>query len=99
MGRRELEKAKNQLAAAGPFAQDALFSQGLLLGGDEVASAWRDADKYVPTIRGVTAGDVQRVARKYFVPENCVTAHLVPLPSKGNKPAQPASPMEKQMIR
>ncbi|MGD0230831.1 MAG: pitrilysin family protein [Syntrophorhabdales bacterium] len=99
VGGRELEKAKNQLEAAFTFSQDSLFSQGMLLASYEIVTSWRDVDKYVPAIRAVTAQDVKRVARKYLVPENCVTAHLVPIPSREKKSVQPGSPAREQIVK
>ena len=99
VGTRELEKAKNQLEAGFTFAQDSIFSQAMLIATYEIVSSWRDADKYVPAIRAVSATDVKRVAQKYLVPENCVTARLVPIPSAEQKPVRPGSPKEEQIVR
>ena len=96
---RELQKAKNQLEAAFVFGQDSLFGQGVLLARFEIVSSWRDVDKYVPAVRAVSAEDVRRAARTYLVPENCTSARLVPIPSKGPGPAQPAAPETGQVIR
>ena len=65
----ELEKAKNQLEAAFVFQQDSFFSKGLLLARYEIASDWRAADDYVPSIRKVTAEDILRVAKSIFTPD------------------------------
>jgi len=99
VGARELEKAKNQLEAAFVFGQDSLFGQGMLLARYEIVSSWRDADKYVPLLRAVSAEDVARVAKTYLVPENCTSARLVPLPSKGERRVQPGGPEKGQVIR
>ncbi len=96
---RELQKAKNQLEAGFTFEQDSLFAQGMLLASYEIVSSWRDLDRYVPNIRAVTAKDVQRVARKYLVPDNCVSARLIPIPSAEQKPVPPGSPMKGQIER
>jgi zinc protease len=80
LGERELAKAKNQIEAGFVFSQDSLFSQAMLLARYETALDWRLLDKYIPGIRKVTAGDIMRVAKKYFTPENRTTAVLVPLP-------------------
>ena len=96
---RELEKAKNQLEAAFTFAQDSIFAQGMLLATYEIASSWRDADRYVPNIRAVTPKDVRRVAQKYLVPDNCISARLVPIPTAEPKPVQPGSPVKRRIER
>jgi zinc protease len=99
VGDRELEKAKNQLEAGFTFAQDSIFAQAMLIATYEIASSWRDADTYVPAIRAVSAADVKRVAQKYLVPENCVTARLVPIPSAEQKPVQSGSLKQEQIVR
>ncbi len=99
VGVRELEKAKNQLEAGFTFAQDSIFAQAMMLATYEIASSWRDADKYVPAVRAVSASDVMRVARKYLAPSNCVTARLVPVPSAKGKPVAPGPPKQEQIVR
>jgi zinc protease len=99
VGAKELEKAKNQLESAFIFAQDSLFYQGMLLARYEVVSSWKDADKYVPSVRAVSAEDVKRVARKYLVPSNCTTGVLMPIPSTKRKPLEPGSPAGGNIVR
>jgi zinc protease len=99
VGMRELEKAKNQLEAGFTFAQDSIFAQAMLVATYEIASSWRDADTYVPAIRAVSASDVKRVAQKYLVPENCVTARLDPIPSAEKKPVEPGPPGKETIVR
>lgn len=77
---RELERVRNGLEAGSVFAQDSLFYQAMLLGQFEMASSWRDIDRYVPAIRAVTAEAVRRVAATYLRPENRTVAVLDPLP-------------------
>jgi len=96
---RELEKAKNQLEAAFVFAQDSLFAQGMILATYEIASSWRDADRYVPRVRAVSAADIQRVARKYLASDNCISARLVPIPSARPMPVEPGAAAKGQILR
>lgn len=77
---RELEKAKNGIAAQFVFAQDSLFYQAMLLGQYEVAGDWRWIDDYLPAVRAVGAGDVARVALAYLQANNRTTAVLIPDP-------------------
>jgi zinc protease len=93
VGERELEKAKNQLEASFVFAQDSLFYQAMLLARYEISSGWRALDDYLPSIRKVSSEDIQRVAKRYLVPEYRTVGILVPLPPKGGKPA-PAGPAD-----
>ena len=51
LGKRELEKANNQIEAGFVFSQDSLFSQAMLLARYEMALDWRSLDNYIPEIR------------------------------------------------
>jgi len=75
---RELEKAKNQIETTFVFSQDSLFFQAMLLARYEIAAGWETIRSYLPTIRKITAEDIQRVASTYFVPENRTVAVLHP---------------------
>ena len=83
---RDLEKAKNQIEASFVFGQDSLFSQAMLLARYEICLDWRAIDDYLPSIRKVAPEDIQRVAKRYLVPENRTVGILVPLPPKEGKP-------------
>lgn len=98
VGERELEKAKNQLEAAFVFGQDSMFNQARLLANYEIAQSWKEIDDFLPSIRKVTAGDIQRVAKRYLIPDNRTVGILIPLPSKEGKPA-PGGPSAKDQIR
>ena len=93
VGERELEKAKNQLEASFVFAQDSLFYQAMLLARYEISSGWRALDDYLPSIRKVSPEDIQRVAKRYLVPEYRTVGILVPLPPREGKPA-PTGPAD-----
>ncbi len=81
----ELQRAKNKLEAAFVFGQDSFFYQAMLLAQHEISGSWRKLDDYLPSIRKVTAGDIQRVAGRYLVRENSTVGILEPLPPKGEK--------------
>jgi zinc protease len=89
---RELLKATNQLEASFVLGQDSLFYQALMLGQYELAGGWRQADRYVPTIRAVTADDLQRVAGAYLTAANRTVATLEPLPIPPGKRAPAEQP-------
>jgi zinc protease len=99
VGTRELEKAKNQLESAFVFGQDSLFSQAMVLATHEITSSWKDADRYIPAIRAVSAEDVRRVAKKYLTADNCTTAVLLPTHPTRKKPPQPGSAAMQKIIR
>ena len=82
VGTHELEKAKNQIEASFIFSQDSLFSQAMLLAHHEIALTWRAIDDYLPSIRKVSPEEIQRVARKYLIPDNRTVGILIPLPPK-----------------
>ncbi len=95
----ELEKAKNQLEAAFIFGQDSLFAQAMLLAQHEIASSWRAADDYLPSIRKVTTEDVLRVAGQYLIPLNRTVGILNPLPPQEGKPLSPAPSGSGRIVR
>jgi len=99
VGEHELEKAKNQLESAFIFGQDSLFSRGMLLASYEIALDWKEVDKYVPSIRKVSAEDIQRVANRYLIPENRTVGILIPLPTKKGKPAPEGALIKEKIIR
>jgi zinc protease len=84
----ELQRAKNQVEAARVFEQDSNFRRAMLLGESEsIGAGWRQADQFLERIRGVTAKDIQRVAKQYFTQDNRTVGILVPVPAKPQEPA------------
>lgn len=79
----EVEKAKNQTEASFVFAQDSNYAQALYTGMFEMMGDWRLKEGYLRGIRAVSAGDLQRVAKKYFTPENRTVAVLIPVKKEG----------------
>jgi zinc protease len=96
---RELEKTKNQMEASFVYSQDSLFSQAMILARYEIAQSWRAADEYLPSIRKVTAEDIQRVAKRYLVKDNRTVGILVPLPPKEGKPESTGPSTRDQILR
>lgn len=74
----EIERAKNQIEAGFVWGHDSVHSRGATLARFELLGSWRLADGYVPLIRAVTAEDLQRVARTYFLADRKNTAILLP---------------------
>ena len=97
VGEKELEKAKNQLEAAFIYGQDSLYYQAMLLAQHEISLDWRAIDSYLPSIRKVSAEDIQRVAKRYLVPDNRTIGILVPQPPRETKP-MPSVPSTKERI-
>ena len=78
MGNWELQKAKNLLEASFVLDHQSILSRGIKLAEYEIAFDWTSASAYIPSIRSVTAQDVQRVAAKYFTAPNRTVGILVP---------------------
>jgi zinc protease len=98
VGEQELEKAKNQLEASFIFSQDSIFYQAMLLAQQEISLDWRTIDDYLPSIRKVSAEDIQRVAKRYLIPDNRTVGILIPLPTEG-KPGPVMPSTKEEMIR
>ena len=99
VGERELEKAKNQLEATFVYGQDSIFYQAMLLAQHEIALNWSAIDDYIPSIRKVSAEDIQRVAKQYLIPDNRTVGILVPLPPKEGMPVPAESSIKERMVR
>ncbi len=89
VGARELERAKNQLAAGFVRAMESNLDLAKVLGEYEVMVGWEFLRDYVAKTEAVTADDIQRVAREYLNRTNRTLAYIVP-----KKPAPPEQPGE-----
>ena len=74
----EIERAKNQVEASFVWRQDSVHSRGAALARFELLGSWRLSETYLPLVRAVTAGDLQRVARAYFPADRKNAAILLP---------------------
>jgi len=99
VGERELEKVKNQLEASFVFGQDSIFNQAMLLARHEIALNWKAIDDYIPSVRKVTAEDIQRVAKKYLIPDNRTVGILITLPPKEEKESPSMPSIKERMVR
>jgi zinc protease len=95
----EIEKAKNQIEANFVYRQDSRFFQAMLLAQYEITSGWKGIDDYIPSVKKVTPEDIQRVARKYLIPDNRTVGVLVPVPHGGGKPSISSPPLGERMVR
>jgi zinc protease len=73
-----LQKAKNLEQSSFVFLQDSIFEEALQLGVWEMLGSYHLMDRYLTEIDKVTAADVQRVAKKYLVENNCTVGVLMP---------------------
>ena len=99
VGSHELQKAKNQLESSFVYSQDSLFYQAMLLAQHEIARGWKTIDDYLPSIRKVTPQDIQRVAKRYLIPNNRTVGILVALPPQGEKAPSFGSSIKERMVR
>jgi len=95
----EIEKAKNQIEASFVYGQDSRFFQAMLLAQYEITSGWKGIDDYLPSVRKVTPEDIQRVAKKYLIPDNRTVGILIPVPHEERKPSISSPPLRERMIR
>lgn len=80
----ELGRAKNQIEAAFVFQQDSLHRRAAVLARFELIGGWRSLERFVPSIRAVTAQDLQQVARRYFADGLRNVGVLIPVPPPGS---------------
>ncbi|WP_246763638.1 pitrilysin family protein [Rhizobium sp. 007] len=75
----ELEKAKNRLVRSMIFARDSQAEMAQIFGAAlATGSTAEDVQKWPERVRGVTAAEVQAVARKYLNPDRSVVGYLLP---------------------
>ncbi len=75
----ELERAKNETEASFVWGQDSVHSRASSLARFELEGSWRLLERFVPTIRAVTAADLERVARAYFPADRKNVGVLLPV--------------------
>ncbi len=77
----ELQRIKAQVVSNDTYERDSVFYQAMILGIFEtVGLSWKEADKYVESIKAVTAEQVQIVAKKYLQEDRLTVAVLDPQP-------------------
>jgi zinc protease len=87
----ELARVKTQSIAAQIYKRDSLMAQAMEIGGIEATGlSWRDIDLLLEKLKGVTADEVQAVARKYFSDDTLSIAVLDPQPVENSKPRKPS---------
>ncbi|MHB8874166.1 MAG: M16 family metallopeptidase [Myxococcaceae bacterium] len=96
----ELQKVRNRVAADNARSLDSDSElAGTLSYAQAVIGDWRYAADHPKVIATITAEDVMRVAKQYFVPENAVTVDLVnpkaPKPPPPPPAQAPPKPLKK----
>lgn len=87
----ELARAARQIEALFVFQNDSVSEQANQLGDYAVINNYKYLDTYLDQIRAVTPADVQRVAQKYFTPENRTVALFEPQPLPPGQSLPPPS--------
>jgi len=77
----ELQRAKNQIEAAFVFQEDSVHRRASLLARFELIGGYALKDKFLERIRAVTAADLTRVARAWFLDAHKNVGTLLPRPS------------------
>jgi len=92
VSKKELDRIKAQVVASEVYQRDSISSQASTLGAlESIGLDWRIIDKFVDKITAVSAEDIQRVAKKYFVEDTLTIAELDPQPLDTKKPKRPTS--------
>ena len=81
VGDKELQKAKNQVAASFYMALDSIFYRGMLLGRTATVARWTLLKEFVPKIQQVTWEQIREVAKKYLQADNRTVGVLIPVKS------------------
>jgi zinc protease len=79
VGPKELQKAKNQVAASFYMAMDSIFYRAMLLGRTETVAHWTLLKDFIPKMQQVTSEQIREVAKKYLVPDSRTVGILVPI--------------------
>jgi len=92
----ELQKVKNNFAATEYRRLSSNFAILMQLVHHDGLGDWREINAAGPKIQAVTAADVQRVAKKYFTPQNRTVAIYT---RKPGAPAQKRAPQEAEQTQ
>jgi len=85
----ELQQAKNQFARDYIFSRESNKDKAMTLGHAAVIhNDIKTADGEFDIFMNITQADVQRVARKYFTPENRLVVTIMPKGSTGGEPSR-----------
>lgn len=78
----ELERVKTQLVASQIYKRDSLFGQAFEIGALEMTGVgYKNRDRLIEKLKGVTASQVQSVAARYFGEDGLTVGTLVPMSS------------------
>ncbi len=78
----ELEKAKARVEASAVYDRDGVYHQGIQIGYFHNMATWETYIDWVDIVNKITNDDIKRVTKKYLVPSNRTTVHLLPTKAK-----------------
>lgn len=80
----ELDKVIAQVVATKIYDRDSMFNMGMQIGTlESVGLSWQQLDDYENKIKKVTAEDIIKVAKQYFVDDQLTIGELLPKTLKG----------------
>src|SRR5918911_69518 len=79
----EIEKARQQIVAQMAYSRDGTYNIAMQMSEAEAIADWRFYKDYEKNISKVTAEEIKRVARKYFVEDNRTVGHFIPKQAGG----------------
>ncbi len=79
VGDKELQKAKNQVAASFYMGMDSIFYRAMLLGRTATVARWTLLKEFIPKIQQVTSEQIREVAKKYLIADSRTTGILIPI--------------------
>ncbi len=86
----ELLRVKAQVIAGQVYQEDSTFFQAMQIGEFETAGfSYKALDTRLEKLKGVTAAQIQEVARKYLIDDKLTVATLDPQPLDDKKPVAP----------
>lgn len=88
----ELKRARAQLIASETFKLDSMFAQGMEMAQMEtIGFSWRDTERIIKRLEGVTAAQVKDVAARYFGDDGLTVGVLDPQPLPEGSHKKPVS--------
>ena len=86
----ELRRVKAQLISSQVFKRDSIFGQAMEIAQYEMSGlSHKQIDRVIEKLRGVSAEQVQAVAKKYFGDDTLTVGTLTPLPITGKPRERP----------
>ncbi len=80
----ELARAKKQAKVSFVYDKDSVNSEAQTIIAFELASTYRDIEKFLPALDAVTVEDVKRVANHYLKEDNSTVGYFIGIRTEGN---------------